>query len=168
MPRIKRPITAAGQLLLRFAGMPVGGQELVGGEIGGIFHGGLFRGADPRIGTPFFSVPRQLELGLPIGPRLDVDTKLVNSIISKTPRLFKKIGRHPWRAGMILTGLTMGVNMLGGLMKTFRSEPVGRIASAGTGPGYISWAKQSGMPRNHLSTDGLSLALHKMRHASTI
>lgn len=97
-----------------------------------------------------------------------VNADFVNTIISKTPKFFKQMGRHPWRAGMILTGLTMGVNMLGGLMKTFRSEPVGRIASAGTGPGYISWAKQSGIPRNHLSTDGLSLALHKMRHASTI
>jgi len=101
-----------------------------------------------------------------------VDTKWMRNFMSNIPKPFRTIGgiigRNPKTAAIGLTTLTMGVNMLGGLLKSFRSEPVGRIASSGTGPGYISWAKRSGMPRNHMSSDGISLALHKMRHASTI
>ena len=101
-----------------------------------------------------------------------VDTKWMRNFMSNIPKPFRRIGgrigKHPIAAAVGLTTLTMGVNMIGGLLKSFRSEPVGRIASSGTGPGYISWEKRSGMPRNHMSSGGISLALHKMRHASTI
>ena len=44
----------------------------------------------------------------------------------------------------------------------------GQRSSLGYGSGYISWSKNQGMPADHLSTNGLSLALSNTRHTSVI
>ena len=42
------------------------------------------------------------------------------------------------------------------------------MQGSGYGPGYITWSKKRGMPANHLSTRGLTNALHRSRHSSII
>jgi len=54
------------------------------------------------------------------------------------------------------------------LARTVTLRRIEKPANVGTGSGFISWSKSSGMPANHLSTNGLSLALSNMRHSSTI
>lgn len=65
--------------------------------------------------------------------------------------------------------LAAGVYGIGNqLTKTLKFRPIERPSSLRAGPGYISWSKTHGMPNNHLSTDGLSLALSNMRHTSVL
>ena len=52
--------------------------------------------------------------------------------------------------------------------KVQRPPEMGRIGPMMYGSGYISWSKNSGMPADHLSTNGLSLALSNTRHTSVI
>ncbi len=68
-----------------------------------------------------------------------------------------------------LWALAAGVYGVGNqLTKTLKFRPIERPSSLRSGSGYISWSKKQGMPANHLSTDGLSLAMSNMRHTSTI
>lgn len=72
-------------------------------------------------------------------------------------------------AGIAIFGASAALSSIGNqLWKTIRFRSIDRPTSLRYGPGYISWGKTSGMPANHLSTDGLSLALSNMRHTSAI
>ena len=78
--------------------------------------------------------------------------------------------KHPIRAGIAVAGVTMAATGIGSLWRSMKiSRPfLDKGPVGGYGAGYISWSRKSGMPPNHLSTDNLSLSLHKMRHTTTM
>jgi len=45
---------------------------------------------------------------------------------------------------------------------------IGMPSSVRSGSGFISWSKTNGMNGNNMSTEGIGLALSKLRHTSTI
>ena len=79
------------------------------------------------------------------------------------------MGRHPKSVIGGSAALTAGYGIASQSWKalTFSNNRPG-VPSTAYGPGYMSWGKRTGMPANHLSTQGLSLGLSKMRHTSTI
>ena len=79
------------------------------------------------------------------------------------------VGRHPKTTigGFAALTATSGIGSNSWKSLTFSNERPG-TPSTSYGPGYMSWGKRTGMPANHLSTQGLSLGLSKMRHTSTI
>ena len=77
--------------------------------------------------------------------------------------------------GIMLAGVTAGAlvgmySLSKSILSTYRwtSPPENKQYGVGYGPGFISWSKKGGMPANHLSTNGLTNALHGMRHSSII
>ena len=83
-------------------------------------------------------------------------------------KIVGSIAKHPWGWGGGVAVGVVGWNTGRALFRSIGVRQPAPIKPAGGGPGYISWAKKSGMPHNHLGTEGLSLALNKMRHSSTI
>jgi len=77
-----------------------------------------------------------------------------------------KLLQSPLGAGIFWGIAALGFSASKQLIKSFQFRPADKPARLGSGPGYISWSKSSGMPHNHLSTDGLSLSLNNMRHTS--
>lgn len=87
----------------------------------------------------------------------------------------KGIGRHPFLAvgaaslGAITWGALRGTRGIAAYGINTPAGSMGSPAPVGFGPGHVSFGRsrvssRRGMPGNHLSTDGLSLALHKGRH----
>ena len=84
-----------------------------------------------------------------------------------------KTGSRPWGRNLALGAIGLAA---GGIHQFFKQtsgivhfkNQVESPVKVSYGSGYISWSKSAGMPANHLSTDGLSLALSKNRHVSTI
>lgn len=88
-------------------------------------------------------------------------------------KLFKTIGGYRGIAPGIGVGITIGLltagNYLGkNIFNAVRRPPPQRIGHGISGPGFITFSKTRGMPHNHLSTEGLSLALHGLRHTSQL
>ena len=91
------------------------------------------------------------------------------------PKWVTRSSKGTWMTGSMLLGGTIGLGL--GLIHGFEKQTKNiwhfrrqeeHPLRVSYGSGYISWSKTSGMPANHLSTDGLSLALSKNRHISTI
>ncbi len=103
-----------------------------------------------------------------------VDRVLRNVLSTRSRGLFnfntmaKVIGKYPGWAAVSIGLVAGGINIGRQMYRTVNFKPPERPSALRAGPGYISWGKTAGMPANHLSTDGLSLALSKMRHTSTI
>jgi len=83
-------------------------------------------------------------------------------------KIFKFGARNPILSGGLLALGATAMHTAGGLFRTFDRPPIEKPRSLTLGPGFINWSKTSGMPANHLSTDGLALALSKTRHVSLI
>jgi hypothetical protein len=88
-------------------------------------------------------------------------------------KFLSKIGP---RIPKLKLALTTGAVLLGAAAATKRmakgfemeEENPQRNVSATSGPGYLTWSKNQGLPANHLSTDNLPQALSDMRHTSVI
>jgi len=108
-----------------------------------------------------------------VGVTKGAANKLSNSIATLPASvgkggLFRSIGTHPWRWGAGVAAGSSLIGTAGGIMGTIRWSPREKLRFINYGPGYVTWTKKSGMPHNHLSTDGLPQALSKMRHSSYI
>lgn len=95
----------------------------------------------------------------------------VNSVFNKRAsmgKLIMGVTRHPIISGIVMFGASAMMGTGRQLTKSISFSQPQRPSALRSGPGYISWSKTSGMPANHLSTDGLGLALSNARHTSTI
>lgn len=87
-----------------------------------------------------------------------------------------KVGMLMQRVGVARPGLWAAAfgtailidNLFGAARKTINWKPVERQGGYSEGPGYISFSKTSGMPDNHLNTQGIGLSLSRLRHTSII
>lgn len=89
------------------------------------------------------------------------------------PKFFKNalVGRAGWLRGAgYIAAASLAIKTVGALWHSIKWSRPARNSGpmGGYGPGYLSWSKRSGLASNHLATDGLSLALHKMRHTSGV
>ena len=96
-------------------------------------------------------------------------SKIVYGWLDKFSRALPQFsGKGAIGVGIAFGGLAMAAGIGGNLKKSIKWRSIDKPSTMIGGPGYISWNKTSGMPSDHLSTNGLSLSLSKMRHSSIL
>lgn len=114
-----------------------------------------------------------------LGPRFFKPSPAITDVLSRFRKTISPIGkmlgpmmpgaRFAWGATFAFFGASAAISTMGSqLWKRVQMRPISRTSGLRSGPGYISWGKTSGMPANHLSTDGLGLSLSNLRHTSVI
>jgi hypothetical protein len=100
--------------------------------------------------------------------RIVSKTFFKNLNTSKSINLLEKIAKH--KNWAVFGGIVLGVGAAIGQFNELKHEIFpgndNKVGAIGSGPGYNTWAKSSGVPYNNLNSDGIGLALSKMRHSS--